>query len=435
MNKDSKNMIDFNKITEALEKSSQEIKDLMFSAELGDKLYAIADLNNLDEEKTLQMIDEAGYVILGLKPRFSFVDSLVEIGIEKNVAKVVADKVEKEIFSELNKTPGQKKEIWFSLLSDDKKVEVREKLNNLLKNNDLEKISSELSEYKNEIPRFAFDDKTWTKRVGEIVLKYSLTPDQSTVLQNLILFVLIGVEDKSNFTQTVEKNLNISNLLAEQISKEIEVRVFQYVENLAYEVTPSPTLNEVKSEPIKESPIKEEHTDFDVVRSMSKDIEYIKNNQDPVMHNIIDREAKPTIVPEVKVQTPPVEVVSNIPEVRPENTPMIEKDITPVIERKVGTIPHNLPGMEVESNPTANTAPEVKIDDLGDKLFVGSGFMQQSTIAKPPVPESTKVEPPKWGSNVNGGSTATDMSSKPADTPEKIGVPRYTSDPYREPIE
>lgn len=95
--------MDFQKVTEAIEKSSPEIKNLMFSVGLGEKVTDIAFENNLDEEIALKLSDEVGYVILGLKSRTSFFDSLVEIGIKKNVASSIAKEVELKIFSELDK--------------------------------------------------------------------------------------------------------------------------------------------------------------------------------------------------------------------------------------------------------------------------------------------------------------------------------------------
>lgn len=95
--------IDFEKVAEAIEKNPQEIKDLMFSTELGEKIMDIAEKNNLDEDTGLKFVDEIGYVILDLKPKSVFFDSLVEIGIEKSVAMTVTREVENKIFTELDK--------------------------------------------------------------------------------------------------------------------------------------------------------------------------------------------------------------------------------------------------------------------------------------------------------------------------------------------
>lgn len=270
----------------------------------------------------------------------------------------------------------------------------------------------------------AVNDKTWSKRTGEIALKYSLSEEQTNTLRNLVMFVMIGVENPDTFQKSIEEELGISNLLAEQLVKDIDERVFQYVVNLIQEkpsvkepvaapvvekekvfiTTPNPKPVVNTEQPKKEIP-KDEHTDFDVLRTMSKDIEYLKNNQDPVMHNVIDRQTKPNI---------------EMPKA------------SPVVEQKTAAAPANLPGVEIHQEIT----PEIKIDDLGDnKVFMGSEFMKQSTETKPVVQENTKPEPPKWGSNINDGSTSTNTPPKTENTQEKISVPRYTADPYREPLD
>lgn len=95
--------MDFQKVIYTVKNSSPEIKRLVFSTELSQKIVNVAWENNLDEEIVLKLIDEVGYVILGLKSRTSFFDSLAEIGIEKNIASSVAKEVEINIFSELDK--------------------------------------------------------------------------------------------------------------------------------------------------------------------------------------------------------------------------------------------------------------------------------------------------------------------------------------------
>lgn len=108
--------IDFEKVAEAIENSSPEIKNLMFSSELSDKIGIVAEENHLDEETAFKLFDEVGYVILDLKSRSTFFDSLVDIDINKVVAQKIANDVDTKIFIELdkiknkvseNKTSGQ----------------------------------------------------------------------------------------------------------------------------------------------------------------------------------------------------------------------------------------------------------------------------------------------------------------------------------------
>ncbi len=95
--------INFEKVAEAIEKASPEIKNLMFSAELADKIGIIAEENKMEEEVAFKFIDEVGYVILDLKSKTSFFSSLTEIGIDKSIASLIEKEVNEKIFSELDK--------------------------------------------------------------------------------------------------------------------------------------------------------------------------------------------------------------------------------------------------------------------------------------------------------------------------------------------
>lgn len=72
-------------------------------------------------------------------------------------------------------------------------------------------------------------ENTWERRAQEIVSKYSLSEEQSVVLINLIFFVIIGVENPNTLEESIKNELRVSELLAEQIRKDLEVRVFDYI--------------------------------------------------------------------------------------------------------------------------------------------------------------------------------------------------------------
>lgn len=94
--------MDFQKVADAIEKSPQTIRDLIFSAELGGKMEKIMIDNNLEEEVAFKLTDEVGYVILGLKPRTGFSDSLSLIGISGDKASKIVSEVEANIFINLD---------------------------------------------------------------------------------------------------------------------------------------------------------------------------------------------------------------------------------------------------------------------------------------------------------------------------------------------
>src|SRR3989344_2677443 len=100
--------MDFQKVAEAIENSRPEIKNLLFSEEIGQLLQNITQQNDLDEETSLKMIDEVGYIILGLKERSSIKSSLANIGIEKNSIPSIIQEISRAIFSELDKIESAK---------------------------------------------------------------------------------------------------------------------------------------------------------------------------------------------------------------------------------------------------------------------------------------------------------------------------------------
>src|SRR3989344_2687953 len=95
--------MDFEKVEKSIEGSSQEVKNLLFSEEIGKFLNETASKYNLNEEVTLQMIDEVGYIILGLKERQTLKNSLAKINVPKeSVASLTMD-LSRKIFTELDK--------------------------------------------------------------------------------------------------------------------------------------------------------------------------------------------------------------------------------------------------------------------------------------------------------------------------------------------
>lgn len=95
--------MDFEKIEKAIEKVPKEVSDLLFSEEIGSFLWNLAEKNKLDEETTLKMIDEVGYLILGLKERSSFKSSLYNLKIQQSAVLSLIQEVNRKIFTELDK--------------------------------------------------------------------------------------------------------------------------------------------------------------------------------------------------------------------------------------------------------------------------------------------------------------------------------------------
>ncbi|HEY4480042.1 MAG TPA: hypothetical protein VJB58_01045 [Candidatus Paceibacterota bacterium] len=94
--------MDFEKISEAIKKSSNQVKNLLFSDRLGGLVQDIAWDNALSEETALKLGDEVSYVILSLKPKEGFKNSLLQMGIKSENVEKIASEVNIKIFSQIN---------------------------------------------------------------------------------------------------------------------------------------------------------------------------------------------------------------------------------------------------------------------------------------------------------------------------------------------
>jgi hypothetical protein len=107
-------MIDFQKVADVIEKAPAETIDLIFSIELEGELEQIAEFNQLTDDEYLQMVDEVGYIILGLKKRNNFIDSLIEFGISKELATSINKEVNEKVFLKMDKIRGIEKKQFIS---------------------------------------------------------------------------------------------------------------------------------------------------------------------------------------------------------------------------------------------------------------------------------------------------------------------------------
>lgn len=70
-------------------------------------LRSVANNYNLNEEIALQMADETGYVILGLKDRSDFLSSLLQTGMDADTAKKLSIEIDRRIFILLEKVQAR----------------------------------------------------------------------------------------------------------------------------------------------------------------------------------------------------------------------------------------------------------------------------------------------------------------------------------------
>lgn len=375
--------IDFQKVADAFEHSHQGIVDLMLSTDLAQKIEDIAITNKIQEDMFPLLVDEIGYVILGLKQRFAFKESLLEIGMEPAMAEVIANKTEEVVFRLIDEAKkysvvenretkegatntrgvvvsgmnGWAKKFFvdYKPSATDllEKSNIYEKTVESIKTGTRNTLPKYIESLKNEVVDSVLDS-IWMERVNEISKKYSLSEDQSKMLSENVFFALVGLQKPDQFEKNIVDDMGISRLLSEQIILDIENRIFNYF--------------------IKQLSDKKQLTD----------------NRIP--------EKRPDSLPQIQHEVPKIEVNSSVPNYTPR------------------------PKVVLSDEPVQSpiTVPRFKAVPLSDTE------LSQNFIPNiPPKPNSTGIMDTKLNS-----ITKSIDESKPNNPP----IPKYTTDPYREPL-
>jgi hypothetical protein len=252
----------------------------------------------------------------------------------------------------------------------------------------------------------------WEQRITEIAKKYSLTQLQTDTLIDEVLLILIGLEAPGILVDTLMQELNISRLLAEQITNDLEIRVFEYALNFIQD-------KQKKSVPITQplAPPKPP--------ALPQQTDYIK---------------------------------SSIPEVRPEITPAIEKGVahtTPAIQpgspskQEFVQRPVSVPRFTAATQQSTprGTSP-IQLDEKGNEIKselkneakntppqqtpVNPDAFPKPTINQPITPTLKVVSPTSISPQniMDSKLNSVVKSVKEDDTPVK----KYDVDPYREPL-
>lgn len=72
----------------------------------------------------------------------------------------------------------------------------------------------------------------WQKKVVEIAGKYSLNSKQTANLQFEITFVVVGIESEADLLENLKREVEVSDLLAEQLVKDIDQRLLSWLDKL-----------------------------------------------------------------------------------------------------------------------------------------------------------------------------------------------------------
>jgi hypothetical protein len=262
--------------------------------------------------------------------------------------------------------------------------------------------TTKIKKYIDALPpavRTAVLAKDWRDRIGEIGQKYSLHIDQISSLEYETLFVMIGMEPEQDFASNIEKEVNVSKILAEQLAEEINDRVFKAILKSIEEKSVPKAPRFVEKEVTKETPL-----------------------------------VKPTFVPQQPIVKPiqpaPVQAPKPVPR------PVMRMD-------EKGALLTDLEKMSDAPAPMARVvAPPINLptDEKGDMQAWADAPREVVQPAKPtPVPK-IKKEIPIIKPVPQPMVPVTPMSLADAKLNSTVAVESETTkishvDPYREPID
>lgn len=437
-----------NTIKEYFSKLPEYIQDTIISDTWNKKIADIVKRYSLTQSQSVSLQYEITFVVVGMESGGDLVSNIKnELNVSQLIAEQISKDIEKDLLSWLDnvqeantkqepvkvedKEPikidlksrilelGKKVINTNSINSKAEKQNIAQKIKDSLKSGN----KSELSVFEKTLSKPVLDlvfDPAWKNRTEEIAKKYSLDPTQTDTLINNVLFVLIGTDKPEDFLKLMTSELGISRLLADQIIEDLEMRVFDYA---------------IKT--IEKSEQKQE------VRS--KNLEVEKEIVTPKQNLVIENK------PEKAKVTLPVVEKPKVPEIKPVILPMVEKgevahNTTPQ-PKPTPTLPHK--PTFIEKNKPVVTE-EKTVSHINYKPTTPSLETVQAPI---PVPRFTGIktdnesvevdkipEPQKVIEPVNK------IPSEPVKIPEtpvevkKVEQntkpePKYTVDPYREPME
>jgi len=139
----------------------------------------------------------------------------------------------------------------------------------------MEEVLKELKESLKDLPshiREVVTHAPWQDRIEELALKYSLTEEQKTALFTEVLLVLTAIAPEEELAESIESELQVSGILAEQLTEEIGERIFSWIQRLYTEkenvTTKSTSLENALDIPPVNLPSEVMEEEFGVVKSV-----------------------------------------------------------------------------------------------------------------------------------------------------------------------
>lgn len=118
---------------------------------------------------------------------------------------------------------------------------------------DIDKTIEEYIEKAPEAIKKMLADGSWTRNANSIAEKFKIGSEKTSDFKNEIVFVLIGMEPKTDFTENIKNELGIDSNMANWIVEDVEKNIFSKVADELDEMWQTSEQEEPEEKP-KENP-------------------------------------------------------------------------------------------------------------------------------------------------------------------------------------
>jgi len=199
---------------ELRKKIPQQIKDYLASTQKVDIIFELGEKNQLSTQEISIVSDKVTFVLYGLISSTDLEQNLTSsLKIDKNKIKVLTEEIQEKILSNLEKYI--------------QKNEVPVDINTLRKQH--KDIETELKTHLSKLPQTVqefISTGNLKDTLDQVGLEFDLRPSKVIDLKNEILFVLVGLEERSNFLTNLQDNLGLPKELVGKIAEHIETNIF-----------------------------------------------------------------------------------------------------------------------------------------------------------------------------------------------------------------
>jgi hypothetical protein len=312
--------------------------------------------------------------------------------------------------------------------------------------NDENTIEEYFSKLPNSVQECVLSDE-WNRRYKEISAKYNLSVEQKSSLHLEVLLVVVGTENIEDFTENIETEVGVSGLLAGQLSEEINERLFLWIDKVytsKNQLTPTSTTPEIM---VNNLPMVEEgQVAHDVPRGNASGIS-VPRYIPPTNASVSKTASTPATTP----------ATASVP-VPPSPTPQSPVSPSSSLSRPtlVSEIDEQMAAMSEAAQPRESLADiALTRSPLRDtQSHVGQQSSQPASQSKLQTPSSQPSQSSQVSQSPSHLSSEKpslgelrqkfeSQQPQPSPTPAPDNLPgieiipdkKYSTDPYREPLE